>query len=141
MTKTKELTPKQEAFAHAVASGMTHSDAYRATFKVGANTKTETVNQASSRLMANSNITARVAELRKPVAERAMMTLESHLKRLSDLSDSAEAAGQYSAAIAAEIARGKASGVMVDKVELSGPNGGDIPAKLVIEYVRPNPAT
>jgi phage terminase small subunit len=136
----KPLTPKQEAFANAVASGKTQADAYRAAFKVGVNTKPETVVQAASRIMRDSNVSARVAELRKPVAERTKMTLEGHLKRLSDLSDSAENAGQYSAAIAAEIARGKASGVMVDKVELSGPNGGDIPAKLVIEYVRPNPA-
>ena len=76
------LTPKQEVFAQAVASGKSQSDAYRAAYKVGANTKPETVNQAASRIMADSNVAARVAELRKPIAEKAQMTLESHLRDL-----------------------------------------------------------
>jgi phage terminase small subunit len=134
------LTPKQEAFANAVASGKTQADAYRAAFKVGANTKPETVHKRASELMANGEVAGRVAELRKPVAEIAQITLKTHLEDLLKLRNMAAKEKQYSAAIAAEIARGKASGVMVDKVELSGPNGGDIPAKLVIEYVRPNPA-
>ena len=112
------LTPKQEAFAHAIVTGISQSDAYRAAFSVGAKTKPETVNQAASRLMADSNIAARVLELRKPVAKKAQMTLESHLDRLQALSDAAELEKQYSAAITAEVARGKASGVVVDKSQL-----------------------
>jgi hypothetical protein len=45
------------------------------------------------------------------------MTLEGHLKRLDELSKAAQAANQLSAAIAAEVARGKASGVHVEKSE------------------------
>mgnify|MGYP000641473327 FL=1 len=111
------LTPKQEVFAQAVASGKSQSDAYRVAYKVGANTKPETVNQAASRIMADSNVAARVAELRKPIAEKAQMTLESHLRDLMMLRNMAVKEKQIGAAITAEIARGKAAGVHVERSE------------------------
>ena len=114
------LTNKQEAFAQAVASGMSQSDAYRASFNVRTTTKPESVNQAASVLMANVNISSRVAELRKPVVEAAQITLKGHLERLSELSRLSQESGQMSAAIAAEVARGKASGLYVERTELSG---------------------
>lgn len=117
------VTPQQEAFAQAVASGMNQSDAYRAAYKVRPTTKPETVNQAASRLMADSNISARVGELRKPIVEAVQITLQSHLERLSELSRLAQEGGQMSAAINAEVARGKASGLYVEKMEHSGSIG------------------
>ena len=64
MADQKEtLTPKQLHFARCVASGMTQSAAYREAYSVSPKTKPETVNQAASRLMANSNIAARVKVL------------------------------------------------------------------------------
>jgi phage terminase small subunit len=93
------LTAKQEAFVQALVTGVNQSDAYRAAFNVGAKTKPETVNQAASRLMANSNITARVVELRKQVAEIAQITLKSHLDDLLRLRNMAAKEKQYSAAI------------------------------------------
>ena len=125
MQPDKPLTPKQEAFAQAVASGKTQADAYRFAFDA-TRMKPETIQQAASRLMANSKVSARVDELRKPVVEAAQLTLEAHLKRLSELSRKAEDEGKYSAAVAAEVARGKASGLYVDKVAVSGPNGGPV---------------
>jgi phage terminase small subunit len=114
------MTPKQEAFANAVASGKTQADAYRAAFKVGAGTKPETVHKRASELMANGEVAGRVAELRKPVAEIAQITLKTHLEDLLRLRNMAANEKQYSAAIAAEIARGKASGVAVEELKLSG---------------------
>lgn len=114
------LTPKQEAFANAIVTGVSQSDAYREAFNVGPKTKPETVNQAASRLMADSNIAARVAELREPIAKKAQITLESHLDDLLRLRNMATKAMQYSAAITAEVARGKAAGVVTDKLLLSG---------------------
>ena len=114
------LTNKQEAFAQAVASGMSQSDAYRASFKVRPTTKPESVNQSASAMMANVNVSSRVAELRKPVVEAAQITLKGHLERLGELSRLSQESGQMSAAIAAEVARGKASGLYVERTELSG---------------------
>jgi hypothetical protein len=113
----QRLTAKQEAFAQAVASGMNQSDAYRAAYKVRPGTKAESVNQNACRIMADINVTSRVAELREPVAKKAQITLESHLERLAELCKAAQEARQFSAAIAAEVARGKASGVHVEKSE------------------------
>ena len=105
------LTPKQEAFAQAIVSGMNQTDAYRSAYKVRPNTKPESVNVAASKLMADANVTQRVEELREPVVKKAQITLESHLDDLMRLRNMAAKEKQYSAAISAEIARGKASGV------------------------------
>jgi hypothetical protein len=70
--------------------------------------------------MADSNISARVDELRKPVAKKAQITLETHLEDLLKLRDMAASGNQYSAAITAEVARGKASGVHVERSENTG---------------------
>jgi len=113
-----KLTPKQEAFAQGVASGKTQADAYRASFSAS-KMKAETIQQAASRLMADSKVSARVAELRKPIADASQVTLEGHLSRLSELSDLAEKEGKYSAAVAAEVARGKAAGLYVEKIALN----------------------
>lgn len=125
MGSDMKLTPKQEAFAQAVASGNTQADAYRQAFNA-TKMKAETIQQSASRLMADRKVSARVAELRKPVVEAVQITLEGHLKRLADLSDAAEKEGKYSAAVAAEVARGKASGLYVEKVAITGANGGPV---------------
>ena len=111
------LTPQQEAFAQAVASGLSQSDAYRKAYKVKPTTRLETSQANASRLMADSKVSARVAELRAPVAAKAQITLEGHLDDLKTLRDAALKAEQYSAAISAEVARGKAAGVHVEKTE------------------------
>ena len=111
------LTPKQEAFAQAIVTGVNQSDAYRAAYKVKPGTKPESVNQNASRIMANVNVMSRVAELRLSVAKKAQITLESHLDDLMRLRNMAAKEKQYSAAIAAEVARGKASGVHVEKTQ------------------------
>lgn len=132
------LTPKREAFAQAVASGMTQSDAYRSAFDAS-RMKPETIQSAASRLMADSKVSARVEEVRAPVVQKAQITLESHLERLAELSRKAEEAAQFSAAITAETNRGKAAGLYTEKHELSGPDGGPIAmTPTVIELVAPN---
>jgi phage terminase small subunit len=114
------LTSKQEAFAQAVVTGLSHSDAYRAAFKVRPDTKPNSVNVSAAKLMADPNITLRVKELREPVAKRAQITLEGHLEDLMKLRNMAAKEKQYSAAIAAEVARGKAAGIITDKMQISG---------------------
>ena len=79
------LTPKQEAFAIAVASGMTQADAYRSAYNVKPETKPEVTQVKASQLMADGKIRVRVEELKKPIIEAAGITLESHLARLEHL--------------------------------------------------------
>jgi phage terminase small subunit len=130
------LTAKQEAFAQAVTSGKTQADAYRSAFNAG-KMKAETIQQSASRLMADRKVSARVAELRKPVVEAVQITLAAHLDRLAALSDKAEQEGKYSAAVAAEVARGKASGLYVDKMEHTGKDGAPIDMSIQLSFVKP----
>lgn len=134
------LTPKQEAFAQAIVTGVNQSDAYRAAYKVRPGTKAESVNVAASKLMSDAKVTQRVAELREPVAKKAQITLESHLDDLMRLRNMAVKEKQYSAAITAEVARGKASGVHVEKsaVEVAGKDGGPVLNEIVIRMVDAN---
>jgi hypothetical protein len=111
------LTPQQEKFAQSVASGMNQSDAYREAYSPKATTKIETINNNAYKLMQNNEIVARVDELRKPIVKAAQLTLEAHLNDLKGLRNMATKAEQYSAAISAEVARGKAAGLYVDIVK------------------------
>lgn len=128
------LTPKREAFAQAVASGKTQADAYRSAFNA-TKMKADSIQQCASRLMGDIKVAARVAEIRKPVVEAVQITLEAHLRRLADLSGKAEEEGKYAAAVAAEIARGKASGLYVERTELTGKDGGAIDHSLTVSFV------
>lgn len=111
------LTPQQEKFAQCVASGMNQSDAYREAYNAKPTTKIETINNNAYKLMQNNEIVARVDELRKPIIKAAQLTLEAHLNDLKGLRNMATKAEQYSAAISAEVARGKAAGLYTEKVD------------------------
>jgi phage terminase small subunit len=111
------LTPKREKFAQAVASGKNHGEAYRMAFDA-ANMKPETIRKRASELAARGDVRGRIDELRAPIVEKAQITLESHLADLKSLRNIAAKEKQFSAAIAAEIARGKAAGVSVERMAL-----------------------
>lgn len=120
------MTPKREKFAQAVASGLDQSASYRIAFDAE-RMKPSSVNVAASKLMADAKVRQRVEELRAPIAEKAKITLESHLRDLLALRDMAAEKDQMSAAITAEIARGKAAGVVApEKREHTGAGGGAI---------------
>jgi hypothetical protein len=94
------------------------------------------VNRKAKELIDNVKITSRIAALRKPVVEKAQITLKSHLDKLAELRDKADASEKWQAAIQAEVARGKASGLYVDKLMLSGDK--ENPLELLINQVSGN---
>lgn len=133
--KPSSLTPKREKFAQAVASGMNQSDAYRSAFDAGG-MKPATINVKASELMADGKVRGRVDELRAPAVEAVGITLESHLRDLLALRNLAAKKEQMSAAINAEIARGKAAGVYADeRMRILGPDGGPVQTITRIEIV------
>jgi len=73
------LTTKQEAFAEAVANGDNASDAYRSAYDT-ARMSSKTINEAASRLLANSKVTARIAELKGPALAAASLSVERTLR-------------------------------------------------------------
>ena len=56
-----------------------------------------------------------IGELRREVQEKNQITVERHLTELAKLRDEAQKKGAWSAAINAEVARGKAGGLYVDQ--------------------------
>lgn len=85
------LTPKQELFAQEVASGKTQADAYRAAYDVKPTTKPETTYKRACELMADGNISGRIAELRAAAAERVVWTMADSLDVLSTIAKGLDA--------------------------------------------------
>ena len=92
--------------------------------------KPATVNTKACELMKNGKITARINELTEEAKQKAVVTLEGHLNELAKLRDLAADAGQYGAAIKAETARGKASGLYVDKQDVTSSDGSMSPNQI-----------
>lgn len=113
----KPLTPQQEKFAQLVAEGKNQSDAYRGAYPNSQKWKPDAVNNAGFKAMSNGDVLARVAELRAEASKKTVITLESHLAELERLRDLALDAGKFDAAINAEVHRGKAKGLYVNKTE------------------------
>lgn len=114
------LTQKQEAFCLGYIETGNGTEAYRRAYGTQ-KMADKTINEKASKLLAADKIRARLEELRAPVRAKAMLTLESHLERLDDLSRKAETAEQYAAAISAETSRGKAAGLYVEKIRVLRP--------------------
>jgi hypothetical protein len=76
------LTPKQEKFAQCIADGMTQADAYRTAFNVKPETKQPTIHDAASKIMAKSEVSRRVAELREKLTQKALWTREMSVQAL-----------------------------------------------------------
>ncbi|MCA8429354.1 terminase small subunit [Burkholderia seminalis] len=114
----KPLTQKQEAFCYAYLETGNASEAYRRSYDAE-QMKPATVNSKALIVLRNPRVEARLQELRRPAIEKAQFTLESHLEKLAELRDAAEKKGNIPAAVAAEIARGKAAGITKDKPELT----------------------
>lgn len=110
------LTPKQENFCLAYLETGNASEAYRRSYDAGGMNE-NSINRKAKELMDNVKIAARISEIRKPVVEKAQITLENHLEALRILRDKADASEKYGPAIQAEVARGKASGLYIERVE------------------------
>ena len=111
----KKLTPKQEKFAQNVAKGMSKKDA-----AVSAGYSKKNAVRAGTMLASKANpiVKSRIHELQTRAADKASLTLGTHLVDLKDIRDGAVRNGAWSAAVTAEVARGKAAGLYVNRSEL-----------------------
>lgn len=75
------LTAKQEAFCQGIADGLGQADAYRAAYDAE-DMKDNTIYPLASKLMKNSKVTARIAELRSEVQEKQLWSREMSVKAL-----------------------------------------------------------
>lgn len=129
------LTPKREAFAAALARGLSQAAAYREAFPSSLTWKDASVWQRASALAADVKVQSRVAELGAKAAEANEFTVAQHLQTLADLRDEARHAGQFGPAIKAEEARGKCAGLYTERMVHTGPDGGPLQAITRVEIV------
>lgn len=129
MATDKALTPKQEAFCIAYLKTGNASEAYRQAYDAGGMTAAS-VNRKAKEVLDNVKITARLAELRKPAADKAKITLESHLDDLRMLRNAAVKDKKWDAAVKAEVARGRAAGIYIERHEVTGKGGGPMESKV-----------
>lgn len=115
----RKLTQKQEKFCLAYIETGNASEAYRRAYDTG-KMKSETINKKASLLLQRGDIGGRLDELRKPAKENAQITLAQHLSTLEELRELAKEEGKYGPAIQAEIARGKAAGLYVERSQING---------------------
>ena len=117
----RQLTEKQMKFAELLVYNEGRKSASECAYEAGYKTRPR---QAASELR-NPRISPLVVkyigELRQEIQEKYQVDLGRHLGELAKLRDDAMKKGAWSAAINAEVARGKAGGLYVDqKLILSG---------------------
>ena len=93
-----KLTAKQEAFAQAVADGMTQADAYRKAYDAG-KMKPETVQNKAHVLMKNGEVAARVKTLRASLQEKALWTRQDSVVALAEIARGGNKPAEVTAAI------------------------------------------
>jgi len=78
----------------------------------------------------------RIQELQNRGAARATLTLSNHLENLEKLRDQAVSNNAFGAAVTAEINRGKAAGLYVDRKELTVNKTSDLTKLQIIERIK-----
>lgn len=107
------MTAKQEQFAQNIVSGMSQADAYRSAYSAK-KMSDKTIWENASRLMANSNVAARVSELRNELAKDTIMTAQERLEWLTEVINGEE---DINAKLKAVDIMNKMQGEYVTKVE------------------------
>ena len=135
--KTLELTPKQMKFVNIFIEKGTIQSARQCALDAGYAESGATV--IASQLQNPKYYPHVVEEIERRRAElnrRYSISFKSHIQKLAELRDSAEAAGNYTGAIAAEKYRGMAAGLYVDRKEvlhgsIDSMSVGEVEEKLV----------
>lgn len=108
------LTPQQEAFCQAIVVGNSQSAAYRTAYDASRSTP-KSVNENASKLMTNTKVISRVAELRAPVVEAVRYDLKAAMGEANLALVMAQAQGNPSVMVAATALRAKLSGLLAEK--------------------------
>lgn len=135
-TNEHGLTEKQEKFCHEFIKCGNASEAYRNSYNAG-KMKPETVHTSANEVLNNPKVAMRLESLRTQVAKKRMLGLEDLLDELEQARTLALAqeTPQTSAAVAASMGKAKMLGLLSDKVQVSGPDGGGIPLDLKVSFV------
>ena len=119
------LTPKQEKFCLRYIELSDATKAYKASYDAE-NMKNVTCNRRAKELLDNGKIKARVRELRDMHVERHVVTVDSLTVELEEARQLAMTTAQPSPAVSASMGKAKLHGLIVDKGELTGRDGGPV---------------
>jgi hypothetical protein len=121
---------RHERFCQELAKGKSGVDAYVAAgYNGGKNALS-----GAARLLTNANIKARVDAIKAKAAEKCEITVADLVKELEEarvLAAGAETV-QSSAMVAATMGKAKLLGLVTDKAQVTGPNGGPVQINYVI---------
>lgn len=134
-----DLTPKQEAFAQAYLETGNASEAYRRAYDVSPESKPNTVEKRACELLKNGKVAGRLAVLQERARKRHDITIDTITEMLKADRELARENNQSSAAVNAVMGMAKLHGLLVDKSEQSGPNGGALQVHNRVEYVVVDP--
>jgi len=114
--KKRKLTPKQEKFARNLVKGMTKKDA---AIKAGYSKKKAYQTGSDLTSKSHPHVQEKIQALQEKASKKVALDLATHLTDLKDIREGAMRNGAWSAAVAAEVARGKAAGLYVNRSELT----------------------
>ena len=124
------MTPKQEAFCQKFIELGNASAAYRASYDAE-KMKPATVNRRAKELLDNGKIGARIDELRAAHLLRHEMTVADIARMLIEDRQFAREMESAAAAVSASMGLAKLHGLLRDKVEHTGKDGGPIQTEQV----------
>lgn len=126
MPKATKLTNKQEAACQAyIECGGNQSEAYRRSY-AAENMKPEVVWVEACKLFAIHKVAIRVLELQAVHAKRHNVTVDSITRELDEAREMAREERQPAAMTGASSVKAKLHGLITDKKELTGKNGGPL---------------
>jgi hypothetical protein len=111
--------PRHERFAQELAKGKSQGQAYRDAGYEGDET-------AACRLSKNVKVRDRIEELKARAAARVEVTVADIARQLDEDREFAKECGQAGAAVSASLGKAKVLGLIVDRQEHTGRNGGPI---------------
>ena len=125
-----KLTAKQAAF---VAEYLIDLNATQAAIRAGYSGKTAFIIGFEN--LSKPNIAEAISEAQEHRAKRLLVTADSLVIELEEARANAIASNQNSAAVAATMGKAKLLGIGVEKVELTGKDGGAIQTSVTVEFV------
>lgn len=111
--------PRHELFAQELAKGRSQREAY----EIAGYTPSD---QHASRLASSGKVQDRVAELLSDGAEIAKVTVASIIDELEEARGVAKTGNQPAAMVSASMGKAKVAGLLADRVEHTGKDGGPI---------------
>lgn len=122
---SSKLTPKQEKFAQKYIELGNAAEAYRFAYDAE-NMKPVTIRRKAAEVLENGNVAAHVRALREMHQKRHEVTVDTITAELEEARLMAIGSTQPSAAISASMGKAKLHGLIVDKNEVTGKDGGPV---------------